>query len=168
MLNKIKNNQSIEILKSCLNREIKDIYVTGWTEAREKYHYFSAMHWWYYIKFEDFLLCFESSQTRGILEFHIHPEIKCNFDIEKDDIFTITQIDKRDYSGQKIANYDLGYDFNHQLIALGIQFEDTRFVHKNNKYVFFNSLSVDGIEVGDEHNRNSFLEDTCFHMEKLD
>jgi hypothetical protein len=42
-------NSGIKVLKNCLNKEIKEIFVTGYSEIRENYNYFSPMLWWYYI-----------------------------------------------------------------------------------------------------------------------
>lgn len=168
MDNSIKKVQALEILKICLNQEIKEIYVTGWTEIREKYHYFSTMDWWYQIEFEDFFLCVEASQTIGTIKLHIHQNIQCNFEIAEDDIFTVKAIDKKTYLGQEVVEYDLFYsNDDHELFALGIQFKDNRYLHKNNQYVFFNSLTFDGIEVGNKRNCEELLKDKRFYLEKL-
>lgn len=168
MENRIKNTQSLEILKTCLNKEIKEIYVTGWTEIREKYHYFSTMDWWYYIEFENYFLCIEASQTIGTIKLHMHQNIQCNFEIEEADIFTVKAINNKTYLGQEVVEYDLFYsNSDHELFALGIQFEDNRYLHKNNQYVFFNSLTWDGIAIGDERDKRDFLKDERFYYEKL-
>lgn len=168
MENRIRNAQSLEILKTRLNKDIKDIYVTGWTEIRENYHYFSTMDWWYYIEFENFFLCIEALPTIGTIRLRIEKGIQCNFEIDEDDIFTVKTIDNKTYLGQEIVEFDLFYsNNNHELFALGIQFKDNKYVHKDSKYVFFNSLNFDGIEIGSERNKHQFSKDDCFYLEKL-
>lgn len=40
-------NSDIKLLETCLNKEIEEIFVTGYSEIREDYNYFSPMLWWY-------------------------------------------------------------------------------------------------------------------------
>lgn len=163
-----ENQPTINILNNCLNKEIKEIYVTGYSEIRNKFNFFSTIDWWYYIEFEDFFLCISSSQSRGMLQLFIHQEILCNFDLQENDVFTVATINKETYLGQKIVRCDLIYgNFDPELLALGIQFEDNRYLHKDNKYVFFDSSTFDGIEVGDLSDRDNLLEDERFYMESI-
>jgi len=163
-----KNLKSIEILKGRLNKEIREIYVTGFSEVRSDFNFFSTMDWWYYVEFEDCFLCIETSQTIGTIELHIHQNIQCNFEIQEDDIFTVKAINNTDYRGQKIVAYDLFYGVpDSELFAFGIQFEDPRTLDKRDRYVFFDSLTFDGIEVGDRRKRDRYLEDDRFYLEKL-
>ncbi len=167
-MNEDRNRKSIKILKNCLNKELKNIYVTGYSEVKDEFNFFSPMNWWYYLEFADCFLCIESSQTTGVIELHIHQNIQCNFDIEKVDIFTVAMINNENYLGKKIVAFDLIYGtFDPGLFALGLQFEDRRYAYQNNKYVYFNSLNFDGIEVGDKSNRDELLEDKRFYLEKL-
>lgn len=166
-MSEIRNRESIHSLKNCLTKEIKEIYVTGYSEIRNGFNFFSSMNWWYYIEIEDFFLGIEYSQTK-MLQFHIYPEIKCNFELEENDVFTISPLNKKDYQGQKIVDYDLIYGhFDYEVLGLGIQCIDNRSVYKNNQYIFFNSLSLHGIEVGDEKDRDRLLEDSAFYLKKL-
>jgi hypothetical protein len=157
----------VDILNKCLNKEIKEVYVTGYSEIRDGYNFFSTMNWWYYLEFEGFFLCVASSTTVGMIELYIHQSIQKNFELDNGDIFTVSPINKQDYLGQEVIGYDLIYDFDHQLFALGIQFKDNRYLDKHNKYVFFNSLTLDGFEVGDEKDKDIFLEDTRFYLKKF-
>ena len=156
-----------DVLNKCLNKTIKDIYVTGYSEVRDGYNLFSTMNWWYYLEFESFFLCVTANQANGLIELYIHQNIQKNFEIDNDDVFTVSPINNENYLGQEVVECDLIYDFNHQLFALGIQFNDTRYVHKNNKYVFFNSLTFEALEVGDEKAKDLLLEDARFYLKKF-
>ena len=90
-------SQEIELLKSCLDTEIEDIFVTGYSEIRENYNYFSSMSF-YYIKFRDFFLCVSSDSNTGVLRFDLQEEIECDFEIEEEDVFTISTVNNEDYS----------------------------------------------------------------------
>jgi len=160
--------EMINVLKQCLNKEIRGIYVTGYSEVKEDYNLFSTMDWWYYIEFENFFLCIASSQARGMIQLYICPNIQCNFELYDGDVFTVAPINNKIYLGQEIVSYDLIYgNFDTELFALGIQFKDNRYVHKDNKYVFFDSMTFDGIEVGVEKDRDRLLEDNRFYMKKF-
>lgn len=172
MLSNLKNPQLIEILKTCLNKKIEDIYVTGWTEIRENYSYFSTMDWWYYIQFQDLLLCISSDTTKGMMQFDIQKEIKCNFEIENDDKFTIMRvnnINQKHYDGWKIYGLELffGNYFPQEPAALGFECKDFNGGFETDRYIFFDVMTLDGIEVGDEKNRDKFLEDKRHYSEKI-
>lgn len=158
----------VNVLKKCLNEEIKGIFVTGFSEVKDYYNLFFTMDWWFYIEFEKYFLCIASDTTKGMIQLHIHQNIKCNFELNEEDVFTVSPIDSKAYLGQEIIGYDLVYgNFDPELFALGIQFKDNKYVQKDNKYVFFNSASLDGIEVGGKGDRDSLLEDDRFYMKKF-
>jgi hypothetical protein len=161
-------NPEIKLLKSCLNREIEEIFVTEYSEIREDYNYFSSMSF-YYIKFADFFLRISSDSNIGVLKFHTQKKIQCNFEIDEEDIFTISTVNKEDYSGQKVVAYDVffGNDDNH-IYGIGIQFEDNKYVHKDNKYIFFSCLSFDEIIFGNEDIRDNYLADSRFRLTKFE
>lgn len=160
-------NPDIRVLKSCLNKEIEEIFVTGYSEIKEGYNYFEPMLWWYYIKFEDSFLCISDSDI-GVLKFNFQKEIKCNFDIEEEDVFMVSTVNTADYSGQKIISYDVffGSRDNH-IYGIGIQCEDNKYLHKNNKYIFFDLLSFDGIEFGNKAEKERYLTDDGFRLVEI-
>ena len=166
---KQKYLDSIKILKDFINKETKEIYLTGWSDVGKNFNTFHAMLWWYYIEFENCFICIESSQSVGTIQVSIHKNIQCNFDIDESDIFTVSSVNEIDYSGQKIIDYDLIFDKeNHDIYAIGIQFYDNKYSHKNHKYAFFNSLSLDGIIFGNERDKEHFLSDQRFYSIKID
>ncbi len=172
MISKVENKQSIEILTSCLNKSIKDIYVTGWTEVRENYNCFSTMDWWCYVQFDHLLLCFSSDTTKGMLQVDIHQKIECNFEIEDDDEFTvmrINNINQGHYNGWVITDIELffGNYYPQEPAALGFECKDFNGGVETNRYIFFDAMTIDGIEVGDEKDKTSFLEDKRHYFEKL-
>lgn len=172
MISKLENKQSIEILQSCLNKTIEDIFVTGWTEVRENYNYFSTMGWWYYVQFDGLLVCLLSNTTTGMMQFDIHSEIKCNFEIEDDDIFTVMRVNSINqgyYDGWKVADIDLffGEFFPQEPAALGFECKYFNGGIEKTKYIFFDAMTLDGIEVGDEKDKNLFLEDKRQYLEKI-
>src|SRR5690242_2603728 len=97
----------INILENCINKRVKDIYVTGYSEVRDDFNFFSAMLWWYYIEFENHFLCLESNEAVGMLDISLHQKIRCNFEIEDGDIFTVTSIYKE--SNSELIGFDLFY-----------------------------------------------------------
>ena len=148
-----------ELLKDCINKKVKDIYVTGYSEVRSNFNFFSPTLWWYYIEFDNYFLCVKSDETKGMLQISTHREIQCNFDIEEEDIFTVSSINKETYS--KVIRFDLfcGND-DSNIYALGIFFE-------NNKYTFFDSLNLDGIIVGNENDKDKYQQDNRFYIVKI-
>lgn len=149
----------INLLKEYINRKVKDIYVTGYSERRIAYNFFSTMNWWYYIEFENNFLCLASNEINGILEFSIQDQIKCNFNIESEDVFTITSISKENYS--EILEFDLFFGKDDlKIYALGIAFKDEN-------YVFFDSLNWNGIKIGDKSKKDIFMQDTRFSFSKI-
>lgn len=146
-----------EVLKQSLNKNVKDIFVTGVCEVKNDYSFFTALLWWYYIEFEKYFLCVSSDETTlGGIEFSSLSKIQPNFEIEEGEIFTVTSINKENYS--KIVAYDLFYGkHDSNLYGLGIKFKD-------NKYVFFDSISIHGIEISDKNVKVRYLEDSRFFM----
>ena len=157
-------NAEIELLKNCLDKEIEEIFVTGYSEIRESCNYFSSMDF-YYIKFEDFFLRISTDSNIGVLKFNRQTEIKCDFEIEEEDVFTISTVNKENYSGQKVVSYDVFFGNNDSHIyAIGIQFEDNKYLHKQHKYIFFSCLSFEGIIFSDKPEMEKLLNDDRFRL----
>jgi len=172
MISEIRNNQTVQILKFCLNKVIQDIYITGWTEILAEYHYFSTMGWWYYVKFDDFLICLSSDTTKGMLSVDIHQKIKCNFEIEDDDKFTvmrINNINQGHYDGWIITDIELffGNYYTQEPAAVGFQCRDFSGGFERKTYIFFDAMKLNGIEIGNEKDMELFLQDTRHYFEKL-
>lgn len=147
------------LLEKYLNRKVKDIYVTGYSEKRNNCFYFSTMNWWFYIEFENNFLCIESAEVNGTLSFSDQNQIKCNFNIESEDVFTVTSISKATFS--EVLAFDLFTGKNDSKnYALGVEFKD-------GKYVFFNSLDWDGIKIGGKIEKDNFLKDDRFSFSKI-
>lgn len=154
-----EKKSTIEILNNCINAKIKNIYVTGYSEVRNDFNFFSPMFWWYYLEFKDYFLCLDTSDETKEMQIFISQKIQCNFDIEEEDIFTITSVNKE--TSSEIADFDIfTAKYSSNIVALGILFKDE-------KYVFFDSLNWDGIIIGDIKNKLNYLEDDRFYMENL-
>lgn len=167
----IENKIETEVfLNRCLNKKVKEIYITGWTEIKNGINFFHPFLKYYYIEFEDFYICIERDDLKYGFRFYVHKKIQCNFeDIFKDrEIFTIARVNETDYEGQKVVSYDLFYSkIDGYVWALGIQFEDTRYMHPNHKHAFFDGVSsFDGIIFGDQTLKNTYLEDDRFLLVK--
>lgn len=163
-----QKNQEMELLRSCLNEEIEEIFVTGYSEIRKGYNYFSSMDF-YYIKFEEFFLRIYSDSNIGVIKIDFQKEIQQDFEIEEEDIFTISTVNKVDYSSQKVVGYDVffGNDDSH-IYGLGIQCEDNKYIDKHHKYLFFSCLSFDGIIFGDRREMEKLLNDDRFRLIRLE
>ena len=122
----MKKEKKIEIsdaLKQCINKNVKDIYVTGVAGVKNDYNFFTTLQWWYYIKFEEFFLLLSCDPTTlGIIEFSVENKIKPNFEIEEGEHFTVASVNSDNYS--KIVGYDLFYGkHDSKLYGLGIKFK---------------------------------------------
>lgn len=54
----IENNIKTEdFLNRCLDKKVKEIYVTGWTEIKDGINFFDPMRFFYYLEFEEFFIC---------------------------------------------------------------------------------------------------------------
>lgn len=171
MINKLKNRNLLKILKSCLDKTVQDIFVTGWTEIQDKYYYFSAMGWWYYFQFDDLLFCL-SAQDNGMLHVDIQEEIKCNFDIEDEDEFTIMRVNSVNegyYTGWKVVGVELFFGDYYPQEPAAVGFQCKYFNEGSEKigYIFFDAMNIDGIVVGDEKLKKLFLEDERYYFEKI-
>jgi hypothetical protein len=98
----------------------------------------------------------------------LQKEIQCNFELEEENVFTISAVSKEDYSGQKIISYDVFFgSTDNYIYGIGIQCEDNKYLHKNNKYIFFDSLSFDGIEFGNKAEKRRYLADERFRLVEI-
>ena len=158
----IKNNITTEeFLEKCINKTIEEIYVTGWTEVKDGINFFEPMDFYYYVKFEDFFICIESNDSKG-MQFYLHREIQCFFeeDLENDEPFTIMTVNKEDYSTEKIIGFELFYDEHDYLWALGTKLENTdQYYGIKNRYIFFNALNIDGIILGHKRDKDYYFGD---------
>ncbi len=121
----IENNITTEeFLEKCINKKIKEIYVTGWTEIIDGINHFCPSGFYYYVEFEDFFICIESNDSKG-MQFYPHKEIQCFFEenLEEDEPFTIMTVNTEDYSTEKIISFELICDEHNYLWALGTRLE---------------------------------------------
>lgn len=154
-----ENSDTVNLLKNCINQNIKDVYVTGYSELRDGFNFFSPMWWWYFVELDNCLLCLDSSDETKELQIYLCENIKCNFDIEEDDIFTVSSVEK-DITAQ-IMEFELFYSKkSSNICALGI-------LLKSNKYILFDSLTWSGITIGNEKNKNDFLQNDRFYVVKV-
>jgi hypothetical protein len=153
------NLKTLSILESYINKDIKDIYVTGYSEIKTNFNFFSAMLWWHYIEFEDDFLCLDSSNEVEQLQIYSCENFKCNFEIEEGDVFTVASI-KKDISSKIISFEVFCNKESSKITALTI-------LLKNSNYIFFDSLTWNGIDVGNKTNKNSYLQDNRFHAIKI-
>jgi hypothetical protein len=148
--------KALTVLKACLHRAIKDIYVTGYSEDRGGFYVFSAMPWWYYIEFDNEFLCLAVENDSVQIQPLICKKIQCNFDIEKEDLFTIASIRKEPFS--EIIGFDLVLNRSSSVIsALGIEL-------MNDDYIFFDALTWDGIKISNAVGKHKYLKDERFQI----
>ena len=80
------------IFKELLDKNLVDIITTGYTEKRSDFYVYSPMLWWLYLKFENTYLCLTCNS--GTITAGKAEKIVCNFDIDEDDVFTISSLSK--------------------------------------------------------------------------
>ncbi len=141
----------INMITSLINKCIEDIVLSGYTELEEIAH-FSPMMWWVYLKLEDNSYILLSSND-GSISIENKEYIECNFDIEEEDLFTISSYSKSEYG--TISKVDLFYDSNSNLISLGIE------INKS-KYLLFDSLDFDGFKIKEDVNRDDIRKNILF------
>lgn len=130
------------------------------------------MNWWYYVVFKHLLVCLSSDIRIGMLNVDIHQKIKCNFEIEDGDKFTISRIDSINqghYDGWIIDEIELffGTYHPHEPAALGFLCKDFNGGFERNMYIFFDAMTLNGIEIGNEKDRDLFLTDNRHYSEKI-
>ncbi len=155
----IKNKiETKDFLKRCVNQKVKEIYVTGWTKIKDGINFFNPMPWYYYIEFENFLICIELDDLEYGLRFYIHDQIQCNFEeiFEDNEIFTIARANGIDYEGLEIESFDIFYSkTDNYPWALGLEFNKEKSFESS--YVFFNGLSIDGINFGNRRDKDYYF-----------
>ena len=72
------------MLEKLLNLQIEDIVITGYTESKNNYYYFSPMNWWTYLIIDKKIIEFDSND--GDIVFKEVDKIDCKFDMEGNDI----------------------------------------------------------------------------------
>ena len=166
----IENNITTEeFLEKCINKKIKEIYVTGWTEeVIDGINHFCPTDFYYYVEFEDFFICIEGNYDA--MKFYLHKEIKCFFeeDLEEDEPFTIMTVNKENYSTEKIISFELIYDEHNNLWALGARLENRNlYPAMQSRYIFFNALNFDGLTFGYERDKDYYYgDDKHYRLEK--
>lgn len=135
------------MIRKILAEEIDDIFVSGYTEHTETYYKFSPLFWWVYIKYNEKYLVLSSND--GTISYEYCKAIECRFDIENQDLFTITSISKNKFG--KVSLLDLIYDEFENLVSIGI------FIFENQQYLFFDSINVNGFIIKESQKREIFL-----------
>ena len=117
------------------------------------------MLWWLYLKLENTYLCLTCNS--GTITASKAEKIVCNFDIDEDDIFTISSLSKSDFG--IINQIDLFYDAYSNLIALGIQISKDDTYHLiDSSYIFINAMDNNGFIVEMTKERNVIIESYTF------
>jgi len=133
---------------SLVNKNIEDIIISGYTELGKIAH-FSPMMWWVYLKLEDNNYILLTSND-GNISIEKKDHIECSFDIEEEDIFTISSFSKSDYG--LISKIDFFYDYNSNLISVGIEISEN--------YILFDSLNFDGFAIKEQLNRDTVIKNS--------
>jgi hypothetical protein len=135
------------MIEKIINKKVEDIIVSGYSEKHQNFYNFSPMLWWIYVKFKNSYIVFSSNDGNILIEEHL--EIICNFDIEEDDLFTISSLSKKEYG--IVSLVDLIYDDFKNLIKIGILFSE------ESEYILFDSLDFEGFLI-EYTNRDVVLE----------
>lgn len=121
-----------------INIELKDIIISGYTEKDENKYIFNLMQWWVYLKFDHYYVILNSND--GNITFEEQEDVICKFDIEEEDLFTISSWNNplgKEYGPiQKIETY---YDMSENLVGLGLKVPQF--------YLLFNALNIDGFTI---------------------
>ncbi len=137
---------------SLVGKNIVDIIISGYTELGEIAH-FSPMMWWVYLKLGDDNYILLTSND-GNISVDNKKHIECNFDIEDEDLFTISSFSKSEYG--LISKMDLFYDDNSNLVSVGIE------ISENNNYIFFDALDFDGFIIKEQFNRDAIIKSEVY------
>lgn len=89
----IKNNN---FMKEYKNKKIEDILISGYIEKGNKYYFFQPLLYWIFLMLDNGQII-ELYSGYGNIKLNKIKEIKCNFDIEDEDIFCLTSFSKEDY-----------------------------------------------------------------------
>ncbi len=129
-----------------INGSLDKIIITGYTEKKDIYE-FKPMFWWLYLEIDNKLILLDTND--GDILIKQVASIDCQFDIEEDDWFTISSWSKEEYG---IINFiDLFYDENGNLIYIGMGLQE------GTKYIFFDSLCIDGFEINQYYKRHDLI-----------
>lgn len=134
------------MLSAYKNKQVIDILVSGYSEKEKSGLRFSPLFSYIYLKFEDRYLVLNANY--GNITIMEETELKCYFDIEEDDYFTVSSILKHEY-GNVIKDIDYFYEKNN-LLRLGMQMQ--------NHYILFDSLNINGFIVGEYKTKVSAIE----------
>ena len=123
------------ILNKYINFHIDDIMVSGYTEKINAVYYFKPMYWWIYLIIDNKII--ELSANDGNITIREIDKINCNFDIEEEDIFTLTYFTAKDLGF--IQNIEYCYDDYKNLIKI--------MIFTSNFEIEFDSMSIEGFEM---------------------
>ena len=129
-----------------INQELIDIIISGYSEKENSYLIFTPMYRWVYLKFEEQYLILNAND--GDIKANKDSEVKCLFDIEENDLFTVFSVLNQEYDNV-LKNVDYFYDSSSNLIQIGLQLQ--------NRYIFFDSLTINGFLIHDFRNKKEAL-----------
>lgn len=110
------------------------------------------MSWWIYLKIDNGYILLNANQ--GNILISKESTIKCHFDIEKDDIFTISSVSKSEYG--IINEIDVFKDKHANISALGFKIDSF------SNYIFFDALNYNGFTITNNLERTVILENYEF------
>ena len=123
------------ILNKYINCHIDDIMISGYTEKINSVYLFVPLYSWIYLIVDKKTV--ELYGNYGDIVIKEIEEINCNFDIEEDDIFTLTYFTTKDLGF--IRNIEYCYDDYKNLIKITI--------FTSNFEIEFDSISFEGFEI---------------------
>jgi hypothetical protein len=133
------------MLKNFINHHINDIIISGYTEKINSTYFFRPMNWWVYLIMDKNII--ELFSGDGNILIKKIEVINCNFDIEDDDIFTLTSFTKEDIG--LMQNIEYYYDDDKNLVKI--------LIFTSNLMIEFDALSLDGFQILTKINKVSIL-----------
>ena len=123
------------MLDKLLNLQINDIIITGYTEQIDNVYLFRPMNWWAYLIVDKKIIEFFSDDGSIILKEV--EKIGCNFDIEENDLFTLTSITKENLG--IIQDIEYNYDNRKNLNKIVLK--------TSSMIISFDALSIEGFQI---------------------